>query len=127
MELIEIIRTSLIIFALISSLFLAISYIVYKFRDRNRVKPYLREENLVSPIILLKGNSTVEKPQAEPQKKNPRFHILNESLSAQKPVMAADALPVHRLRQKPVISYYSLNKNETLHKFSPSRFADEGA
>lgn len=125
MELIDIIRTSLIIFTLISSMVLAISYLVYKFRDRKRVKPYRKEDDLVPAVVLLKANENKVTIKPELKKQNPRFHILNENPPA-KGLKTSDSLPVHKLRQNPVISYYSFNKNENLHKFRSSRMADEG-
>ncbi len=124
MELIEIIRTSLIIFSLISSFVLAVSYLVYKFRDRNRVKPYFKFDDPIPSVVLLKTNEIKEINGPEIKKQHQRFHILNENPPLKGTAKISDALPIHMLRQKPVISYYSFNKNENLHKFNTSRIAE---
>jgi hypothetical protein len=122
MELIEIIRNSLIIFTIISSIFLGLSYTVYKLKDRKRIKPYEREENFVPPAVLLQGNEPVAQQTYETGKMSSRFRVLNDEMrNIKEPAGNRSSVPVQKVRQNHVISYYSFNKNESMHKLRPSR------
>jgi hypothetical protein len=122
MELIEIIRNSLIIFTFISSILLGLSYIVYKVKDRKRIKPYEREENFVPPAVLPEGNEPAAQQTYEKGKMSSRFRVLNSEMQKIKePAGNRSSVQVQQVRQNHIISYYSFNKNQSMHKLKPSR------
>jgi hypothetical protein len=123
MELTEIIRTTLIFFTLLSSVYFAISYGIYKYRDRKRVKPYLKNPDLDSSVVLLKADEEIKPVQIQKQQIK-RFHILNDNIKIHSIPAFSETQPVHKLRQKPVISYYSFNKNEQLRKLQTLPYTD---
>ena len=124
MELIEIIRTTLIIFTLLSSVYFSISYGIYKYRNRKNVKPYLKNYDSGSPEVVLKKESEIEQVKSKPAKIK-RFHILNENIENHPMIPSlTKALPVYKLRQQPVISYYSFNKKDSLRKLQTSVYTD---
>ena len=72
MELIEIIRTSLIIFTVISTVFFVVSYTIYKLRHRNENRPFVKSNEFVAPVVLIKTPENQEiyrarNPKAAPQ------------------------------------------------------------
>ena len=71
MELIQIIITSLKLFALISAIVVLISYAIYKLKERNRTKPY---SEIHDPGLLNQNYATKEEII---EKKQVRFQILN--------------------------------------------------
>jgi hypothetical protein len=124
MELTEIIRTTLIIFTVLSSVYFTVSYGIFKYRGRKRVKPYLKNHDFSSPVVLLNSEDKVEEVLPV-QEKIKRFHIVNENIKIHTTLpVVSDSLPFSKLRQKPVISYYSFNKNDMLQKLQTSRYAD---
>lgn len=78
MELIPIIKASLGIFTVLTSITLVVSYVVYKIKDRNRTKPYddiapyvEKEEVAVKPVKV--AMVAQEKPV------NKKFKIVNQN------------------------------------------------
>ena len=59
MELIEIIKSSLSIFSFTAILFLTISYMIFKIRDRSRVKPYLKVNAQESSRVIMNDQTGV--------------------------------------------------------------------
>ncbi len=94
MELMPIIKISLGIFIVLTSITASISYIIYKFKDRNRTKPY----DNIKPYVENK-EVTVQAPRAIklPQEKviNKKFRVVNEH----KPV-PLKVQPCHGLQKK---------------------------
>ena len=91
MELIPIIKASLGIFTILISITAFISYIAYKIKDRNRLKPYEKRTEIREPLKIIET----------PKKKvvNHKFKIVNE----QAPV-PSKVQPKHGLQKiiKPV-------------------------
>lgn len=97
MELIDIIIFSLKLFSLASIIVVAISYFVFKVKDRKRVKPYMRQE-IPAPI------STNFQYQ-EPETNNSRFQILNDPYTAQNNFSPQSSQEI-AFEKPQVISYY---------------------
>jgi hypothetical protein len=94
MELTEIIKSTLSIFTVITFIFIIVSYIIYKIKDRTRIKPFLRinsrnllDDNLV-PNNAVKPNDNKKNPKngMAPVKlpKQNRFNIINVNKPAEK-------------------------------------------
>ncbi len=76
MELLQIIIFTLKLFALTSAIIVLISYFIFKLKDRNRIKPYMKQTNIdlstnlaVEPLISNEDKNKI---------KSNRFKILNE-------------------------------------------------
>lgn len=78
MELIPIIKASLGIFTVITSITFMISYTVYKVKSRNRIKPYLKDFDEADSVIKLEVLET-KVNENEIDEKNKRFKIINEN------------------------------------------------
>lgn len=67
MELMEIIKSSLSIFSVISFVFILTSYTIFKIKDRSRIKPYLRVnvQSMYNDYILEESVIEVKKPIPE--------------------------------------------------------------
>lgn len=77
MELIPIIKASLGIFTVLTSITLVISYVVYKIKDRNRVKPYDDIEPYVEKDVAVVKPARVAR-QAQEKPVNNKFKIVNQ-------------------------------------------------
>src|SRR3972149_6456685 len=78
MELIPIIKASLGIFTVITSITFMISYTVYKIKSRNRIKPYLKDFDEADSVIKLEVLET-KINEEEIEEKNKRFKLINEN------------------------------------------------
>ncbi len=79
MELLQIIIFTLKLFALTSTIIVLISYFIFKLKDRNRIKPYMKQT-----VPDLSKNFEVEQLAIKEEKINTRpnrFKILNEEPS----------------------------------------------
>ena len=93
MELMPIIKASLGIFALISSISIAVSYIIYKFKSRNRAKPYeVNNNENKGPIIF-----NLQKEIA----KNKRFEILNDNRELLNQIANSNEPALKKIKAKP--------------------------
>ncbi len=137
MELIDIIIYVLKLFALSSFILLTLSYMIFKIKDRSRIKPYmvLSTNNSVNASTRhYKIIPHEEKPEAD--KNNPpvkklrstrRYKVINEqttyrieSESKEDKTPIPEPAPVRQQRSTPrkmdVYSFYSTSKFESMHK-----------
>ncbi len=77
MELIPIIKASLGIFALLTSITFVISFVVYKIKNRNCVKPYQREPRIFDSSLILEVHDSQE-VEEDNKSDNSKFRVLNE-------------------------------------------------
>ncbi len=120
MDLLDIIIFSLKIFALTSLIIVAVSYFIFKLKDRTRVKPYMNSNPIETSGTILK----IEDKKIEPLKQ--RYEILNdESISIDKkhirmerPVVIKKILSntVEDRKLSNIFSHYSKNAIEPMHK-----------
>jgi len=123
MELIPIIKASLGIFTILISITAFISYIAYKIKDRNRLKPYEKRTEIREPLKIIET----------PKKKvvNDKFKIVNEQAPVpvnfqpkhglqkiMKPVEKRDKVfikPPKRNSENEVFNIYTLYSNNDAH------------
>ena len=131
MELIPIIKASLGIFTVITSITIMISYIIYKWKSRHRAKPYeIKHEVKPAPVVI----------DLEPDK-NRRFEILNneevlqEIANAEKPRLRKikeTSKPESIMPRKKsenevfnIYNFYSSNELRPMHKLKLKHAASE--
>jgi len=139
MELMEIIKSSLSIFATVSFVFILTAYTIFKIKDRTRIKPYLRVnmQNTYKDIILeevVHQERMVQPVKNELIKINPvmaiklppvheRFKIVNTPKTVQKIYGPEPTLEIERQARKIKLNNAKLNiyslyseTNEKMHK-----------
>jgi hypothetical protein len=77
MELMPIIKASLGIFALLTSITFVVSFVVYKIKNRNCIKPYQREPRIFDSSLILEVHDSQE-GEKDNKSNNSKFRILNE-------------------------------------------------
>lgn len=109
MELIDIIQSSVTIFG--GGLFLLVisSFIIFKIKDKNRVKPYSTVEN--KPTV-----QNDKKVQVKPAKP-----VMVNKAPAKPPVQIVNQTPIYTIpeaqnTQPNVMDYYAKNKTQHMHK-----------
>jgi hypothetical protein len=127
MELIPIIKASLGIFAALLSVTFIISFLVYKIKSRNRLKPYEREPKIFDSSFILEVHETRER-KTNKKNFNNKFRVLNEiadikqndkkennpeSYAAQKPVAKGKI----EKYAKPIMSIHSSNQVFNIYNF----------
>ena len=80
MELIQIIKVSLGIFTFFTAITFIVSFVVYKIKNRNTIKPYERKPVLFDSSLILEVQDTSEENEI-PNPFNKKFEILNENAS----------------------------------------------
>lgn len=118
MELIDIIQLSITIFGIVMIVVVATSYLIYKVKDKDRVKPYAELEPIAQPVMLQKK---VQKPamQVKPNLANKPLMVNHKSVAARNAqVIPAPVFQVsnNQRMQNDVLSYYSNNEINNMHK-----------
>lgn len=141
MELIPIIKASLGIFTILTSITLAVSYVIYKFKDRNRAKPY----DDIKPYVENEIKHPVKKEALEQKSlKNKKFRIVNDSEPVPVRAAAVNELrkmsmpveekeelfirPERRNSENEVFNIYNLYSNNDarpMHKLKHGEFVTE--
>ena len=80
MELIQIIKVSLGIFTFFTAITFIVSFVIYKIKNRNTIKPYERKPVLFDSSLILEVQDTSEENEI-PNPFNKKFEILNENAS----------------------------------------------
>ncbi len=138
MELMEIIKSSLSIFSVVSFVFILTAYTIFKIKDRSRIKPYLRVnmQSAYNDIIIeeivnddkknlpekkddiqIQQNSNLNKPQVYG-----RFEIVNPIKVEQKSITEAEPeieKPIRKIKlSNPKLNIYEFysETNEKMHK-----------
>ncbi len=133
MELLQIIIFSLKLFALTSAIIVLISYFVFKIKDRNREKPFMKSSpdnaHKTGEIIIETKEEEIEQSKTLPYGK--RFKILNENalrIPDKKPGTVNSLMPqIIREKISPpqkamsnngfnIYDYYSNSSFEPMHK-----------
>ena len=78
MELIQIIKVSLGIFTFLTALTFIVSFVVYKIKNRNSIKPYERKPVLFDSSLILEVEDTPEENEIQ-NSFSKKFEILNEN------------------------------------------------
>ncbi len=81
MELIQIIKVSLGIFTFFTAITFIVSFVVYKIKNRNTIKPYERKPILFDSSLILEVQDTSEENEI-PNSFSKKFEILNENASS---------------------------------------------
>ena len=124
MELLQIIIFTLKLFALTSAIIVLISYFIFKLKDRNRIKPYMKQTS-----IDLSNNLAAELsiPNEDKNKiKSNRFKILNEEsaffINQQKDISNGSSINyiqknlLAATNNFHIYDYYAKSKFEPMHK-----------
>ncbi|MDP4116653.1 MAG: hypothetical protein Q8903_10980 [Bacteroidota bacterium] len=106
MELIDIIQSSVTIFG--GALFIigATSFIIFKIKDKSRVKPY-------SNIEIAKDNNKIVAKPARPIQTNKVVNNTHKRVVNQTPIFY---IPENQKMQSNVLDYYDKNKSQNMHK-----------
>ena len=80
MELMPIIKASLGIFTLLTSITFIVSFVIYKIKNRHRAKPYERKPVVFDSSLILEVHDTPEEqPGISKNSFNKKFEVLNEN------------------------------------------------
>lgn len=80
MELMPIIKASLGIFTLLTSVTFIVSFVIYKIKNRHRAKPYERKPVVFDSSLILEVHDTPEEQtQISKNSFNKKFEVLNEN------------------------------------------------
>lgn len=137
MELMEVIKSSVSIFSVFTVALVILSYIIFKVKDKTRVKPY---ERLAGQDALLQEQNRLEKIRREQMnmERARQAGLRQENQILMQPVQRREAAPIIENRYKiintpninngpinqpvNIFDLYSRNINEPMHKMKLSAF-----